>query len=164
MLSLDKGENVFLVLLDLSAAFWYLTKKPNAWPSAPHFGSNFPLYEATLQSNARAGGMGSFKIDCYIIYTRPRLQKQLKTLQTALIARIHSSSGGWQGKRELHRFYIGQIRTVEVLDFVSNRCILCKMTVGSLSSDVFELRPSKRSGMFALLSRDFEQISVQIVF
>ena len=107
--------------------------------------------------------MGSFKIDCYIIYTRPRLQKQLKTLQTALIARIHSS-GGWQGKRELHRFYIGQIRTVNVLDFVSNRCILCKMTVGSLSSDVFELRPSKRSGMFALLSRDFEQISVQIVF
>ena len=40
-------------------------------------------------------------------------QKQLKTLQTALIARIHSS-GGWQGKRELHRFYIGQIRTVNV--------------------------------------------------
>ena len=49
-----------------------LTQKPNARPSGPHFGSNFPLYEAKLQSNARAGGMGSFKIDWYIIYTRPR--------------------------------------------------------------------------------------------
>ena len=58
----------------------------------------------------------------------------------------------------MHRFYIGQIRTVNVLDFVSNRCRLGKMTVGSLSSDVFELRPSTGSGMFALLSRDFEQI------
>ena len=67
-----------------------------------HYGCNDLLsilssvYSAffTVQSNARAGGMGSFKIDCYIIYTRPRLQKQLKTLQTALIARIHSSGGG----------------------------------------------------------------------
>ena len=70
----------------------------------------------------------------------------------------------WQGERELHRFYIDQIRTVNVLDFVSNRCRLCKMTVGSLSSDVFERRPSTGSGMFAIMSRDFEQIFVQIVF
>ena len=37
------------------------------------------------------------------------------------------------------------------------------MTLGSLSSDVFERRTSTGNGRFALLSRDFEQIFGQIV-
>ena len=41
-------------------------------------------------------------------------------------------------------------------------CII-PVTIGSLSSDVFERRTSTGSGRFALLSRDFEQIFGQIV-
>ena len=37
------------------------------------------------------------------------------------------------------------------------------MLIGSLSSDVFERRPSTGNGLFAYLSRDFEQIFRQIV-
>ena len=40
---------------------------------------------------------------------------------------------------------------------------LIKISLGSLSSDVFERRTSTGSGRFALLSHDFEQIFGQIV-
>ena len=47
-----------------------LTRKSNAPPGGPHFGSNSPLYGAQRESNARGlpggGGMGGFGIDWYI--------------------------------------------------------------------------------------------------
>ena len=46
-----------------------LTRKSNARPGGPHFGSNSPLYGAKLKSSARGlpgGGMGGFRIDWYI--------------------------------------------------------------------------------------------------
>ena len=43
-----------------------LTRKSNARPGRPHFGSNSPLLGGNLKSNARGmpGGMGGFGIDC----------------------------------------------------------------------------------------------------
>ena len=46
-----------------------LTRKSNAPPGGPQFGSNSPLYGAQRESNARGlpgGGMGGFGIDWYI--------------------------------------------------------------------------------------------------
>ena len=48
-----------------------LTRKSNAPPGGPHFGSNSPMYGAQRESNARGlpgGGMGGFGIDWYIAY------------------------------------------------------------------------------------------------
>ena len=50
-----------------------MTRKSNAPPGGPHFGSNSPLYGAQRESNARelpgggGGGMGGFGIDWYIM-------------------------------------------------------------------------------------------------
>ena len=51
----------------------------------------------------------------------------------------------------------------EKIDKSENKSFVDRMIAGSLSNDVVERRTSTGSGLFALLSRDFEQFLGQIV-
>ena len=55
--------------------------------------------------------------------------------------------------------YILPIQCILLLNLYARVCLV----LGSLSSDVFERRTSTGNGLFAHLSRDFEQIFGQIV-